>query len=315
MNEIHLQINQETAGMRLDRVVALHSPTLPRALILEAIANGLIRVNGRRAAKGDKLREGDDLHIQPLAETSSQALLPNPDILLDLLYEDAELLAFNKPAGQPVHPLSADETDTLANGLLARYPELAEIGGDPLFPALLHRIDTDTSGLVLAARTPKAYTELRRQFREQTVTKIYTALVHGTASSGATLDHYLAHQQNQRGKMVVITDLAKARKANAFKAITRYDIQQKFAAHTLLRVTIHTGVTHQIRCQLAHAGFPLVGDKTYGDQERRLPEMARHFLHAASLTCRHPATGRKLNITAPLPPDLEEILRRVSKKR
>lgn len=294
--------------VRLDRAVADTFPSAPLSQIREAIANGCILVNGRPVRKGLRVRSGDTIRITELMESSDIRVYPNSAVPLDVVWEDAQILALNKAAGMPVHPLDPREMDTLANGLIARYPELAGIGDDPLFPAILHRIDTGTSGLVLAARTQAAYDALREQFRTQTVKKEYVALAHGRVTRAGTLEDFLAHQPARPGKMMVLSDETDShKKLRPMRAVTAFRPARVCGDFTLLDVTIFTGVTHQIRCQLANIGHPLVGDEFYGaPREPRLPN--RHFLHALAATYEHPGTGTRVRHTAALPPDLNEFL-------
>ncbi|NCA83656.1 MAG: RluA family pseudouridine synthase [Opitutae bacterium] len=302
-------------GTRLDRHLLSTYPWLDRTTVQELIAAGAITRNGSRSPKGAKLSAGDVLDCRDIPEPDDLRLRPNSDLPLNVLYEDAALLALDKPAGQPTHPLRATETDTLANALVARFPELASIGDDRLFPALLHRLDTQTSGLVLAAKTPAAYAALRAQFRRFTVKKHYTALVHGRVDSPGRLDAPLTHQTRSPCTMAVVRHLDKVKASDRFDAVTAWSPIQTGKEFSLLDVVIFTGVTHQIRCHLAAAGHPIAGDALYGSAIlppvsslqspvsglRPLPP--RHWLHAARIILTHPATAKSLDLACPLPPD------------
>jgi len=317
---LQLVVTAAQAGLRLDRWLVQRLPTTTRALALAALADGQVLVGGRPAAKGRKLAVGETVEVVHLLEQADLAVQPEPDLPLEVAYEDAHLLALNKPAGMPVHPLHAGERGTLANALVARYPALAGVGGDPLFPAMVHRIDGDTSGLLLAAKTDAMYQALRRAFQARQVRKIYLALVHGVPARGQKLEHELAHDPGRPGHMVVVTSRNRRKIRRPLRAVTEFEVAQRFAAHALLRVTIRTGVTHQIRCQLAAIGHPIVGDRLYGHavtptSPTPLSELARHFLHAARLELAHPATGAPLTIEAPLPPDLQAVLRGLSTRQ
>ena len=287
------------AGERLDRQLLRLFPWLDRATIQELIANGQVALNGKPAKKGARLVPGDVIDCRDVPEPNDLRLQPNADLPLNVLFEDDFVLALDKPAGQPTHPLRFAETDTLANALVARYPALAGIGDDRLFPALLHRLDTQTSGLVLAAKTAAAYANLRAQFRRFTVQKHYTALVHGIVDAPGRLEAPLTHQTRSPCKMAVVRNPDKVPPGDQFAAATSWVPLQTGKEFSLLDVTIYTGVTHQIRCHLAHAGYPIVGDALYGSP-RTAP---RHWLHAARLICTHPATGKSLDLACPLPPD------------
>ena len=286
-------------GERLDRQLLRLFPWLDRPTVEELLAHGQILLNSRPAKKGARLSSGDCLDCRDIPEPEDLRLRPNPDLPLSILFEDDFLLALDKPAGQPTHPLRFTETNTLANALIARFPALAGIGDDRLFPALLHRLDTQTSGLVLAAKTPAAYAHLRAQFRRFTVQKHYTALVHGCVDSPGCLDAPLTHQTRSPCKMAVVRNPDKIPPRDLFAAATSWTPLETGKEFSLLDVTIYTGVTHQIRCHLAAAGFPIVGDALYGSTL----SSPRHFLHASRLICTHPTTAKSLTLSCPLPPD------------
>ena len=300
-----LLVDADSAGMRLDVFIVRRFPDSPRGLVSEAITRGDVTLNGRRGDKGATLRDGDTVRIDCLPEREDVRVQPNPDILLDVVYEDAALVAVNKPANMAVHPLTFRETGTLASGLVARYPETRNLGDQPLFPAFVHRIDTDTSGLVVAARSVDAYMALRRQFQERGVRKLYTALVYGRVKEDGAVDCPLAHHPQHPGRMIVVTNARRARVSRPMRAVSRYRVLERFPGFSLLEVEIETGVTHQIRCQLASVGHAVAGDKVYATPaERRAGGPARQFLHAARLELSHPTTSDRLTLEAPLAPDL-----------
>jgi 23S rRNA pseudouridine1911/1915/1917 synthase len=291
-------------GIRLDAAVHAQCPASTRALIRRAIAAGGVTVNGRAADKGDKLDAGDAVAVRSLPEACEVRVRADSAVALDVIYEDAALIAVNKPAGLACQPLDPDETGTIANGLVARYPELAAVGDAPLAAGVLHRLDGETSGVVLAARTPDIYVAMRRQFRDREIIKRYVALVDGVVAEPGLLTHDLAHQPAFRGRMVEAGGVTQPDRV--MRAVTEYRPVRRIGARTLLEVTIRTGVTHQIRCQLALIGHPVVGDVRYG-----APAVAgfnRHFLHAQAICFRHPMTGDRREITAPLAADLHVFL-------
>ena len=300
-------IEVREGGIRLDAVLLDAYPSTTRAFIREAIERGDIRVNGRRAAKGLKLKVGETIKIQELLETADNLVAPvrGP---LSSVFEDAALLAFDKPAGQPVQPLSCRETGTLMNAVVARHPERRALGDKPLMAGALHRIDADTSGLVLVARTAAAFTELRGQFAAQTVEKTYLALVEGSIAVGGTLENELVHDptlpfcrmidfahnrltQAQRAK------LRPLHAVTAFRPIARTTVENE--ERTLLEVTIFTGVTHQIRAQLALANLHIVNDRLYG--AFAVESQTGHCLHALAAKFRHPTSGDPVEIRTPWP--------------
>ena len=218
----HEQQTITGTGERLDRQILRLFPWLDRTTAQELIENGHITLNQKPVKKGARLVPCDILDCRDIPEPEDLRLKPNPDLPLNILYEDASLLALDKPAGQPTHPLRASETDTLANALVARFPALADIGDNRLFPALLHRLDTQTSGLVLAAKTPAAYAALRSQFRRFTVKKHYTALVHGFVDGAGRLDAPLTHQTRSPCKMAVVRNPDKLPPGDQFDAVTSW---------------------------------------------------------------------------------------------
>ena len=302
-----IEVRDGEAGARLDRVILGRLAGVSRALVLDAIERGAVRVNGKAATKGLKVRPGDRIRIEQIPERADVRVAPNPQLALCVAYEDEALLAMDKPAGLPVHPLDFRETDTLANAMIARYPALAAIGGQPLMPALLHRIDTATSGLVLAAKTAPAYANLRRQFQRQTVRKIYLAVVQGEVTGGGQVESRLIHRTGDQHHMAVLGDRPPPAGQRPMRAVTAYEPLRSAGGLTLLRVTIFTGVTHQIRCQLAAIGHPIVGDDLYGPLGTP-PAAERLFLHAAEIAFRHPTDARDVTLTCPPPPAFSALL-------
>lgn len=296
---------EKSSEMRLDRFLAEHFPTSTRTFCQAAIEAGNVIVNGRKCdTKSTKLRKGDVLIILQLAEASDNRVQPDDSVDIDVLYADDELIAVNKPAGQPVHPLTHAELGTLMNGLVTRYPELSAIGDQPLMAGALHRIDTGTSGLVLVARTQAAFDHLRDQFAKQTVDKVYYALVEGHVQEPGKLVQDLVHGPSSQCKMMDLetwrAEHGKWREPERiFHAETFYKPIEQRHTTTLLEVLIRTGVTHQIRCQLAGAGHPIVNDIWYGAKPR--PNLDRYLLHSFSATVARNTEGSpKQTFTAPL---------------
>jgi len=296
-------------GIRLDAAILREFPTTTRAFAREAVERGDVQVNDRPAAKGLKLRGGETVFVRELMEASDNRVKPSGDCP-PAIFEDASLLAFDKPAGQPVQPLSCRETGTLMNAVVTRYPECREVGDSPLMAGALHRIDADTSGLVLVARTAAAFEDLRAQFSAQTVKKTYLALVEGAVAVGGTLENDLVHMPGLGYcKMVEISRArlsAAEREALAGKAlhaVTAYRplglVRAGNEERTLLEVTIYTGVTHQIRAQLALAGLHIVNDRLYGGFA--VEGMAGHCLHAWTAAFRHPVSGDPCELRTRLP--------------
>ena len=298
----------EQGGVRLDAALLNAFPTTTRAFVREAVERGDVLVDGRRAAKGLKLRGGETVTVAALAEASDNMVQPNPAIRIRTVFEDASMIALDKPAGLPVQPLSRSETTTLMNGVVARYPECQALGDSPLMAGALHRIDADTSGLVLVARTAEAFAALRDQFSRQTVEKTYLALVEGCVAAGGTLENDLVHDPTLPFCRMIDADhnrltLAQRAKLRRLHAVTRFTpvghVMEENEERTLLEVTIFTGVTHQIRAQLAMAGMHIVNDRLYG--AFAVEDMSGHCLHALGAKFIHPASNDPVDIQTPRP--------------
>ena len=299
-----LHVEPAHNGTRLDAFILDSVPTSSRSLVIRAIEKKGLTVNGRREKKGYKLSLGDEVIIERLLEKSDWRAIPNPEISIPVVHEEATFLVIDKPAGMPVHPLDPTETNTVVNGLLAAYPELAGIGHDALFPAVVHRLDTETSGVMLVARERKTYELFRRQFRDKHVHKKYIALACGVLPSGATLENWLIHSSSTVHRMLVVDDAG----PKAMMAVTEYSVRETFPFHTLLDITIRTGVTHQIRSQMAHIGHPLAGDALYGSKLADVGYNGRLFLHATEICFLDPSTGEARTFHSDLSEDLQSQL-------
>ena len=290
--------------VRVDVFLARHVPGGARRRAQRALQAGAVRVNGRRVRKSRTVAGGDVVEV---ADEICDAvpLQPNPELAIAVLYVDDDLLALDKPAGLPSHALRSDETQTAANFLLARYPELVGVGKRALEPGLVHRLDTDTSGVLLVARTPEAYRALRQQFTAHAVMKEYLALVEGDITTSGEVRVPIAHDRHNRRKMRVWLR-PPGPHVRARAAITSYRPLELLPGATLLQVRIATGVMHQIRVHLASIGHPILGDRIYN----RTPggSLPRHLLHACRITFRHPRTGERVEISSPLPPDFTSCL-------
>lgn len=301
-----LQVKE--GGVRLDAALLLAYPSSTRAFVREAIEHGDVTVNGRRAAKGLKLRGTETIEIRQLAEADDNTVAPNHDVRIRTVFEDEALLAFDKPATLPVQPLSRSERVTLMNGVVARHPECIPLGDRPLMAGALHRIDADTSGLVLVARTAEAFENLRAQFSAQTVKKTYLALVEGSVAVGGTLENELIHDPTLPFCRMIDAHhnrLTRAQQANLkpLPAVTQFQpighTTVENEERTLLEVTIYTGVTHQIRAQLALAGLHIVNDRLYG--AFAVEGQEGHCLHALAARFRHPVSGDEMEIRTAYP--------------
>ncbi len=311
-SEHHLFADAEAAGLRLDVWLARRLPDLSRARLQGLIGEGHVLLDGTPARSSARLRAGQtvDVHVPPPAPAD-----PRPeDIPLSIVHEDSHLLVVDKPAGLVVHPGAGAPAGTLVNALLRHIGDLSGVGG-VLRPGIVHRLDRDTSGLLVVAKDDPTHRDLVRQFASRSVRKEYLALVHGTPQQpSGEITAPIGRHPVDRKKMAV--DAPRGREAR-----TDWRCEETFDGATLVQVRIHTGRTHQIRVHLASIGHPVVGDATYGGtrtpSSRRgearsvLASLSRPALHAAALSFTHPATGEALAFSAPLPPDLAAVLERL----
>jgi 23S rRNA pseudouridine1911/1915/1917 synthase len=298
-----LIVPPESAGHRLDRWLCMSHPALGRAEARRLIEDGEVRVNGRRVAAGARLASGDRVALSERAEAATTRTGPapahaEPELPLRVCYEDAHLVIVDKPAGMPCHPLREGEHGTLAGALLARYPEMAEVGYSRAEPGLVHRLDNDTSGLVLAARDAVTFASLRAALERESIDKRYLALCAGRPPVPSVQQAWLlARGPRVRVRSEPFAD-AVAIRSELLTAITR-------DAYSLVTVRVHRARRHQIRAHLAALGHAIAGDERYGGPV--LPDLTRHFLHASELALHHPHTGTQLQLQAELPPELSAV--------
>jgi 23S rRNA pseudouridine1911/1915/1917 synthase len=288
----------DTSGVRLDRFVAEKCPGLSRTHASKLISDGLVTVSGLAAKPSLKLSAGDAVHV--IVPPESPSHLAPEDMPLRIVYEDADLLVVDKPAGMTVHPAPGHPSHTLANAVLAHLPALAE-SEDSLRPGIVHRLDKDTSGLVVVARNRAAQADLSAQFKSRTVKKAYLVLVKGRLTpERGIIEADIGRDPRHRQRMAVVSRGREAR--------TGYRVLRYVGGYSLLEITPETGRTHQIRVHLAAIGFPVVGDTIYGVRSEHLD---RQFLHAARLGFRLPSTGEWAEFESPLPEDLERALKEI----
>ncbi len=298
---IELHPERTHLGMRLDRYVADELPDLSRSYIQQLIADGAVLVDGQVRRPSFKVTPGEVVTID-LPEVEESEILAE-DIPLDILYEDDDIFMINKPAGMVVHPAAGHATGTLVNAVLFHAPEISIHGSTR--PGIIHRLDKDTSGVMVIAKSDRAQTSLVEQWLGRSVQKRYTTLVAGVVEEDtATIDVPIGRNQVNRQQM--------ATSRSGREAITHFTVVERFAESTLLDVTIDTGRTHQIRVHLNFIGFPVVGDTLYGNKvsARIAGELGlkRQFLHARSLGFAMPGTGEPRTFEAPLPTDLQSVL-------
>lgn len=291
---------QKDQEERLDHFLVGRLPAFSRSRIQGLIKDGLVTVNGNQAKKaGQMLETGSkvEVHIPPPAPSR----LVGEDIPLDILFENADMLVVNKPAGMVVHPAAGHESGTLVHAVLGYDPDLEGIGGVER-PGVVHRLDKETSGLILLAKNERAHRWLQDQFRMRKVEKTYLALVDGAPPTpNGRVEAPIGRDSSHRKKMAVLSP-GKGR-----EAVSEYLTLESFAKHTLLEFHPHTGRTHQIRLHCMFLGCPIVGDKVYGYRKQSI-EIGRHFLHAAKIKITLPGENQPRSFEAPLPEELQEIL-------
>ena len=295
MTEQH-HLQAEAAGERLDRFLSRHLPHLSRARLQQLIQRGQVVVNGLSVKPSLRLKPDDRVDV--VVPPPEPLELEPEDIPINVVYQDAHLLVVDKPAGLTVHPGAGHPRHTLVNALLALCPDLSGVGGK-LRPGIVHRLDKNTSGLMVVAKSDIAHHGLAQQLKEGAMTKKYLAMVWDTPHpSEGVIEAPVGRHRVHRQRMAVVTQ--------GRYALTRYRVQEVMGDFSLLEVTPSTGRTHQIRVHLSFIGHPIVGDPLY--TRRRVPFLERQFLHACFLGFQHPTTGERLQFTAPLPQDLEEAL-------
>jgi len=304
--DLSFKIGPDQVGARLDTYLASQVEGWSRARLHRLIENEDVLVNGKTAKPSYKLRDGDEIEVELVASPPDVFTPENSP--LDIIYEDETLVVVNKPAGLVVHPSPGTPSGTLANALAYHFQKLP---GTAVRPGIVHRLDRDTSGLLVVAKTDAALENLSDQFRDRSVYKSYVALVHGRVlSNTGKIDQPLARDPSNRTRMAVVR--------GGRNALTLYRVRRAFDRFTLLDVELKTGRTHQIRVHLAWMKHPVVGDETYGGgrdntiQDPRLRAgiraLNRHFLHAEKLGFKHPATGEFVKFESALPQALGDLL-------
>ncbi len=293
---IQLDASSIDVGKRLDQFLHDRLPQFSRSRLQSWVNQGLVQVNGVISKPSHLLKGSEQIQVTP-AELAPLRAEPE-DLPLEVLYQDDDLIAVNKPAGMVVHAGAGRHSGTLVNALLHRFGKLSKLGGD-LRPGIVHRLDRLTSGVILVAKTDAAHRNLAAQFSGRTVEKIYLALVHGNLKADrGEITKPIARDPVRRIRMT-------AKSVTGRQAITEYRVLQRLEGYSYLEVKIGTGRTHQIRVHLASIGHPVAGDKLYGAPPSPL---ARYFLHAHRITFRSPSSGEAITVTAPLPDELARYL-------
>lgn len=319
---ITIVVPEESAGRRIDRYLGAELyPDFSRSYLTSMIMAGQVLLDGRRVRKNYRVAAGETITIE--ADARNHSTPPAESIPLDLIHEEEHFIVINKPSGMVVHPGISEKRGTMVNAMLHAYPEVARVGVVHR-PGVVHRLDKETTGVILAARTNLARYHFVEEFKNRRVDKEYFAIVIGEMPFDSDyIDLPLGKDSRNLEKM-------KVDRKNGKPASTFYEVDRRFDGFCSVRVTIHTGRTHQIRAHMSHIGFPLVGDPLYGRGKNQIynavveecaaagepvPSIARQALHARRLRVRHPITKDKTGFEAPLPSDIEELLDWLEKNR
>ena len=298
-----LTASNEDAGVRLDAFLAARLPELSRSRAASLVQEGRVTVNGRPVSKSCRLSGGETLSVS-LPEQPADTALTAQDIPLDVVYEDDDVIVVNKPAGLVVHPAPGHPDGTLVNALLHHCGDsLSGIGGEKR-PGIVHRIDRDTSGLIIAAKNDAAHLALAEQLQDHSLYREYEAVVVGNLrEDSGTVDLPIARHPTDRKKMAV-------NHLNGRRAVTHWTVLARYPGYTHIQCRLETGRTHQIRVHMAALGHPVLGDPVYGGQRKGFPALAGQCLHARRLTFRHPRTGEQVTVSCPLPDYFQAVLTR-----
>ncbi|WP_191565699.1 RluA family pseudouridine synthase [Metabacillus idriensis] len=304
MNSIEIKIDDSNKFERLDKLLVAEQPDWSRSQVQIWIKEGHVKVNDAESRSNYKVQPGDTVTL----------LIPDPEPLdvmpeemnLDIYYEDGDVLVVNKPKGMVVHPAPGHLTGTLVNGLMAHCKDLSGING-VMRPGIVHRIDKDTSGLLMVAKNDKAHESLVNQLVEKSVTRRYQAIVHGEIKHDkGTIDAPIGRDKQDRQSMTVTNEHSK-------DAVTHFHVLERFEGYTLIECQLETGRTHQIRVHMKYIGFPIVGDPKYGP--KKTMKINGQALHAGVLGFKHPSTGEYLEFKAPLPAEFEAVISELKNNR
>ncbi len=291
-------------GIRLDKAIAELDPDISRMTVQKLIEDDKILVNGKKEKASYKVKINDKIIIE--FEKPKESKLKAEEIPLNVIYEDNDIIIINKEKGMVVHPGNGNPDGTLANAIMARCKDsLSGIGGE-IRPGIVHRIDKDTSGIIIVAKNDKAHLNISEQIKEHKTTKTYLALVRGRVKENeATIDMPIGRSKKDRKKMAVDKD--------GKKAVTHFKVLKKYSDCTLLEVVIETGRTHQIRVHLSEIGYPIIGDYTYSNGKNRF-DVEGQMLHAYKIKFKHPTTNEEVEYTAELPKYFKDILEKLDEE-
>jgi len=294
-------INSEVQNIRLDKVITILNPELSRSMIQKMLEDGNILVNGKNEKASYKTRLNDKIEVEEIIAKDIE--LKAQDIPVDIIYEDKDIIVVNKPKGMVVHPANGNPDGTLVNAIMNICRDsLSGIGGE-IRPGIVHRIDKDTSGLLIIAKNDKAHINLSEQIKNREITKKYVALTRGVIKENtATINMPIGRSDKDRKKMAVRKD--------GKNAVTHFDVIKRYNGYTYLDIKIDTGRTHQIRVHLAEIGYPIVGDSVYSNGRNPFG-VEGQMLHAKSLQFKHPITGEVIKLEAPLPEYFNVVLNKL----
>ena len=294
-------VNENDKGKRLDIYIAENFNELSRTMIKKLIESNNVLVNDKSEKVSYKVQANDNISID--VPEAKETKLKAQEIPLDIIYEDSDIIVVNKPKGMVVHPANGNPDGTLVNAILSICKNsLSGIGGE-LIPGIVHRLDKDTSGLIIVAKNDKAHINMSEQIKERNVKKTYIALVRGNVpEEEATINMPIGRSTKDRKKMAVTK--------NGKQAITHFKVLKRYSKYTLLEIKIETGRTHQIRVHMAEIGYPVVGDAVYSNGKNEFG-IEGQMLHAYKLEFMHPITNKHMELTAPLPQYFEEILKKL----
>lgn len=296
--ETRIETTSDEQGLRIDVLLAKRFPELSRSHLQKLIADDLVTVNGKLTKANYKVQAEDSIRI--IFPEAKPVEIAAEAIPLDILYEDADIIVINKPRGMVVHPAAGNYAGTLVNALLEHCQDLSGINGE-IRPGIVHRLDKDTSGVMVAAKNDRAHIALAEQIKNRTASRKYLAIVHGTiAEEQGIINAPIGRHPSDRKKMAVTF-------SNSKEAITRFRVIERFINYTLVECKLQTGRTHQIRVHMQYIGHPVVGDPKYGPEKKRFA-ISGQALHSAELSLKHPNSGEELLLTAPVPPDMADIL-------
>lgn len=294
-------VEREEIGKRLDAYLSLKNEKISRTMVQKLIEEGNILVNGKNPKASYKVSEGDKITLEEIEP--KEISLKAQDIAVDIIYEDKDIIVVNKPKGLVVHPANGNPDGTLVNAIMSICKgSLSGIGGE-IRPGIVHRLDKDTSGIIIIAKNDEAHINLSEQIKNRKVKKTYIALVRGFVKENeATINMPIGRSQKDRKKMAVVK--------NGKNAITHIKVLERFNNYTLLQVNIETGRTHQIRVHLSEIGYPIVGDYTYSNGKNEFGIVGQ-CLHAKSLKFRHPITNEEMYLEAELPQYFKDVIKKL----